>query len=422
MRVLMSTFGSEGDLRPPVAIAKRLQALGAEVDLIANPFFEQKVVSAGLNFIGAGPLVDLDTILKDDLSLLHPIKGPRQVGKMLLASVEYAFPAACRQIEKQRPNFVVSHAIELGAQWAARKCGIPYVTLSTTPWIWFSKDNLADVGLRLRPAWANAAAFCALAWMIESGFAISTRKLCKRFQLPSAYGAMQSLFSESVLNLGCWSALFRPEASDDPVNAFITGFTVDRDRDPGRVPQALMDWLGQESPPVIVGLGTAACWQGRHIYRAVAEACAELKRRCLLIGPELEDLEDPETGIRAIREIPFQDVFPHACVLVHHGGLGTTAQALFAGSPQLVVPFAHDQFFNAARVKRLGAGLSLPSSKISTASAKKLIRQLLSDQQANQRAKELALKFQHQPNGPHLAAQAILERLGNGGGVTLSSS
>jgi len=55
VRVLMSTFGSEGDLKPPVAIGKMLQQFGAEVDFIANPFFEQKVLSEGLNFIGAGP-------------------------------------------------------------------------------------------------------------------------------------------------------------------------------------------------------------------------------------------------------------------------------------------------------------------------------------------------------------------------------
>lgn len=58
----MSTFGSEGDLKPPVAIGKMLQQFGAEVDFIANPFFEQKVLSEGLTFIGAGPLVALDSI------------------------------------------------------------------------------------------------------------------------------------------------------------------------------------------------------------------------------------------------------------------------------------------------------------------------------------------------------------------------
>jgi UDP:flavonoid glycosyltransferase YjiC (YdhE family) len=411
----MSTFGSEGDFKPPVAIGKMLQQFGVDVDFIANPFFEQKVLSEGLNFIGAGPFLDLDTIFKNDPSLLHPFKGPGQIGKMILGSVEYFFPVACQQIEKQRPDIVVSHAIELGTQWAARKYGIPYVTLSTTPWIWFGRDDLVVVDKRLWPPGMNLVAFRVLAWIIESCFAVSSRKLRKRFQLPRGYGAVKSFFSESALNLGCWSALFRPETHDDPVNSLITGFTIERERDPGQIPKELMDWLSHNSSPVIVGLGTAARWQGRHIYQAVAAACAELKRRCLLIGPEPKDFEDSEDRIRAVREIPFQEVFPYASVLVHHGGLGTTAQALFAGCPQLVVPFAHDQFHNAARVKRLGAGLSLRSRKISEKSVKKLIRQMLNDHQMNQRAKDLALQFRQQPYGSNLAAKAILEVLKNEG-------
>ena len=157
-RVLMSTFGSEGDFKPPIAIAKMLQQFGVDVDFIANPFFEQKVLSEGINFIGAGPFMDLDAIFKNDPSLLHRIKGPGQVGKMLLGSVEYFFPVACQQIEKQRPDIVVSHAIELAAQWAARKYRIPYVTISTTPLIWGSKDDPALWGSIEFPAVFNACA------------------------------------------------------------------------------------------------------------------------------------------------------------------------------------------------------------------------------------------------------------------------
>ena len=412
MRVLMSTFGSEGDLNPPVAIGKSLRQFGAEVDFIANPFFEQRVLSEGLSFVGAGPFADLDKILKVDPSLLHPIKGPGQVWKMLLRSVEDVFPVASQQIEKQRPDIVVSHVIELAAQWAARKYRIPYVTISTTPLIWCSKDDPVDFGKHLRPTWLNSISFRMFVWIFEVYFSASTQKLRKRFQLPGTYGSVRSIFTESVLNLGCWSALYRSEACDDPANSLVTGFTIERQRDPDRIPKGMTEWLSQGSPPVIVGLGSTARWQGRHIYGAVAKVCAGLQKRCLLIGPDLKDLENLEIGIRTARELPFREVFPYACVLVHHGGLSTTAQALFAGCPQLVVPFAHDQFNNAARVKRLGAGLSLPSGKISEKSVKKVFDQFLNDQQMNQRTRDLALKFQQQPYGPDLAAKAILEVLG----------
>ena len=59
--------------------------------------------------------------------------------------------------------------------------------------------------------------------------------------------------------------------------------------------------------------------------------------------------------------VPLSKLLPQAKVLVHHGGIGTVSQALAAGIPQLAVPFAHDQFDNAARVERLGCGLRLDS-------------------------------------------------------------
>jgi UDP:flavonoid glycosyltransferase YjiC (YdhE family) len=54
---------------------------------------------------------------------------------------------------------------------------------------------------------------------------------------------------------------------------------------------------------------------------------------------------------------PYSKVFPHAAAVVHPAGIGTTAQALRSGRPQVLVPFANDQFDNAWRVRRLGAGV-----------------------------------------------------------------
>nr|MBA3625578.1 glycosyltransferase [Methylibium sp.] len=56
---------------------------------------------------------------------------------------------------------------------------------------------------------------------------------------------------------------------------------------------------------------------------------------------------------------PFDALLPRLATLVHHGGIGTCAEALAAGVPQIVVPFAHDQFDNAARLERLGLGVTL---------------------------------------------------------------
>jgi len=420
VRVLMSTFGSEGDLNPLAAIGEALQQSGAEIEFVANPFYEDRIVSRGMTFVGAGPCTNVDEMIKADPRLMHPRKGPGQVWRMLLGSVEEVFPVACEQIKRRRPDIIVSHVIELGAQWAARKYEIPYVTISTTPLIWGSKDDPIVWGPRQCPTALRAGAIRLFKTLSEMYFSLSTRTLRQQCNVPGTYGSIESIFTESVLNLGGWSPLYRTETQHDPPHARITGFTIERQRDPARLSDDMTDWLVHDSPPVIVGLGSTARWQGRHIYEAVAKTCASLQKRCLLIGPGLSDLENADHGIRSIPEIPFREVFPYARLLVHHGGLSTTAQALFAGCPQLVVPFAHDQFDNGARIHRLGVGLSLPARKISEASVKKLFEQLLNSPERNERAKSLAQQFQQEPYGPEQAAKAILEILsvkGNANGL-----
>ena len=68
------------------------------------------------------------------------------------------------------------------------------------------------------------------------------------------------------------------------------------------------------------------------------------------------------SGFKAFGYLPFSDVLPRAALLVYHGGIGTLAQAVKAGVPQLVVPSAHDQFDNgshrAARARPLVAALA----------------------------------------------------------------
>jgi UDP:flavonoid glycosyltransferase YjiC (YdhE family) len=76
--------------------------------------------------------------------------------------------------------------------------------------------------------------------------------------------------------------------------------------------------------------------------------------------------------------LPFAQIFPRCRAVVHHGGIGTAAQALAAGLPQLVVPRAHDQPDNARRLERLGVGARLRYDKFSAPAAAQKLHALLS--------------------------------------------
>ena len=84
-------------------------------------------------------------------------------------------------------------------------------------------------------------------------------------------------------------------------------------------------------------------------------------------------------GIRAFQYLPYSAVFPHAAAIVHQAGVGTLAQALSAGRPQLIVPVAFDQPDNARRAVKLGVARVLPFKRVTAARLVAELSPLLND-------------------------------------------
>ena len=125
------------------------------------------------------------------------------------------------------------------------------------------------------------------------------------------------------------------------------------------------------------------------------EACRIGGWRGILLTQFPEQLPARLPGnLRAFEYVPFSSVLPRSAALVHHGGIGTTAQALAAGVPQLVVPFAHDQPDNAVRVRRLGVGDFLRPRRYNTGAVGATLKRLLGAaavrENCRQRASDLA--------------------------------
>jgi rhamnosyltransferase subunit B len=127
----------------------------------------------------------------------------------------------------------------------------------------------------------------------------------------------------------------------------------------------------------------------------------------LLIGhPRNLPSETLPDGVAAFEYAPYSEVLPRACAIVHQGGVGTTGQGLRSGRPVLILPHAHDQFDNAARVVRLGCGRMLPRPRYCAQSAVKELKALLGDPRYAERATETA-GIVRQENGACAAADAV---------------
>ena len=167
-------------------------------------------------------------------------------------------------------------------------------------------------------------------------------------------------------------------------------------------------------PPLVFTLGSVAVYAAGDFYPTAAEAAALLKRRAVLVvGKDTQNLstEELSPGMIAAEYAPYSTLFPKASIIVHQGGIGTTGQALRAGKPTVVVPFAHDQPDNARRLERLGISRTLPLKRCSSGAMVRALEELLADSATIDRASRIGQQMEAE-NGVAEACEAVEAFLG----------
>jgi len=177
---------------------------------------------------------------------------------------------------------------------------------------------------------------------------------------------------------------------DWPESMRVTGFV--RFDQAGSVPLApeLESFLKQGDPPIAFSFGSAMR-HGKPYFEAAVEASRILGKRGLLLAKGKEQVPEklPATVLH-VDYAPFSEVFPRCAAVVHHGGIGTCAQALAAGVPQLIMPISFDQPDNARRLEKLGVGGRLWPKRFTGKNVAKEIFRLLDSPATLMRCKDVA--------------------------------
>jgi UDP:flavonoid glycosyltransferase YjiC (YdhE family) len=160
------------------------------------------------------------------------------------------------------------------------------------------------------------------------------------------------------LVIGLFPSWYAAPPADWPPQLQLAGFGR-YDGTTAELPAEVLAFCTAGPPPVAFTLGTGM----RHaaeFFRTAVASCQSLGARGLLLSKYADVIPTrlPD-GVRHCPFAPFRRLLPLCAAVVHHGGVGTTAAALEAGCPQLVLPLAWDQPDNAARVETLGVGLTL---------------------------------------------------------------
>jgi UDP:flavonoid glycosyltransferase YjiC (YdhE family) len=141
---------------------------------------------------------------------------------------------------------------------------------------------------------------------------------------------------------------------------------------------------------------------------AAAAACVG-RRAVLIVGNNPENRPESESDrIICVEYAPFEALFARAEAIIHAGGIGTTALALRAGRPMLVMPLAHDQFDNARRVERLGVACTVSKSGYKTRRVAGLLQRILNEPNYSERAKTVQQQIRKE-DGVQTACDALEE-------------
>lgn len=395
MDILLVPFGSAGDVHPFLGLGVALQARGHRITLISNGPYQSLAEGEGLDFI----YLEQKKLMKKR-SLLHSVGGRwRKLGRSstvvpLLRPLYEVI--ADRYVPGQ--TVVVASSLALGARVAHEKLGVPLATVHLYPAVFRSVYRPPVqpplVLPEALPAWMKRAAYWLLDTLVlDPVIGRPTNDFRAELGLPPVRRLFDAWRHSPQRVIGLFPAWYGPPQPDWPPQTCLTGFPRFDGRDLTDLPAAVRTFLDEGEPPIVFTPGSAMK-RGHRFFRESVAACQRLGRRGLLLTRHRDQVPaELPAGIRHIDYVPFSQVLPRAAALVHHGGIGSAAQAMAAGIPQLIVPRRHDQPDNARRLGNLGVARTLNPGAYRAPAVANALKELLSSTEVAQRCRTIAHRF-----------------------------
>lgn len=362
MRVLIGVSGSYGDLHPFLALGLELKRRGHDVIVFAATYFVPAVARAGLTPVGIGPLESYESVIRHP-DAFHPRRGIRLIAK---TNVEHLPEAYSRMEEHLLPGntLLVGSTLALAPRVLREARGIPGAVVHLAPSIFRSAYKPPRFEEWRFPDWIPPFFNRFLFWTVDTLvvdpiFCTEINRFRARLGLLPIKRMFHQWIHAADLVVGFFPEWFAERQPDWPGNLRLTGFPLYDGESSPQLPPEVEAFLEAGDAPVVFTAGTAATSE-RSFFEESAEACRRGGIRGIFLTRYREQLpvELPE-NVRHFDFLPFSVVLPRAAAIVHHGGIGTSSQALTAGVPQLLRPRAYDQFDNAYWLRRLGVAVEL---------------------------------------------------------------
>lgn len=354
---LLTPVGSSGDVHPFVGIGRALRERGHDVTLLTAEPFRRISARAGLRFRGTQSEEAFDRVTKHP-DLWHSRHGLTLVLQTVASVMRGDYPRIAEAYEPGR-TVLIGHALSFATRVFEEVHGAPAATLHLAPSIFRSKyqqpTHIPGADSSRLPVWVKRTMWWLVdRWLIDPNIVPPLNRWRRELGLQPVSRVFKGWLHSRRRVIGLFPEWFAPVQPDWPPQLRLTGFPLYDEPDEHPLGQGLQAFLDAGSPPILFTPGSANR-AASQFFAAALEATRRLGCRALFLTRYPEQLP-AVLGADARHEpyVPFSHVLPRCAAIVHHGGIGTCAQGLAAGVPQLTMPLGFDQPDNTTRLWRLG--------------------------------------------------------------------
>ena len=365
-RVLLTTFGSYGDLHPYLAAAVALKKQGHSPVIATHAEYRDQALRLGLEFLPLKPsLQDVGPEHEWSKKANHPIRGTEFILRTLILpfledSYGVLLPAS------ENCDVILSHLLTYAAPMVAEKRKIPWLACMLQPVALLSAYDPPALGpLPFLPS---------LRFLGPGFFRVLYRALMypgthwmrpvfdfrERIGLTPMRKNLMEMGHSPYGNLAMFPSIFAAPQKDWPSPTEQLTFPLFDQETTSELSVETKDFLERGEAPIVFTLGSSIVRMESRFFEYAYDAVKRSGRRAVfLAGPNPQRFPDAarsDPNVHVAVYEPHSKLFPRAHAVVHQCGIGTTAQALASGRPQVLVPFAPDQLDNARRCVALGLG------------------------------------------------------------------
>ncbi|NDY57142.1 hypothetical protein G3N56_10360 [Desulfovibrio sulfodismutans] len=427
MKLTLVAYGTLGDVYPFLAVGQELKHRGYDVAVATLPQYQETAASLGLDF---APLCDgrlLDDFTRNRFSwdiakgsnsffsdLIIPFVDPvfRFVTSLdlentcVLASVLAMGARIARETTPFRLATLCPYPVFFPSR--VRPPALPRIDFTGLGQSWRSRLFFRMLGgldwLLMGPPRENPRSYVGInrsafrkrlfseAYIRTSDFqcAAFLNRYRRGLGLPERTRYFEDYLFSPDLAVGLFPEWFAPVQPDWPPNVALSSFP--RLMRPNAATSETFQRFMATTPdaPILFTFGSQKS-HNHDLFRLAARACLDLNQPAVFLSGTRADIPAglPDSIIHLEFE-PLPELLRHMRLIVHHAGIGTSADALRAGVPQILLPFCYDQPDNATRLQRIGVGKMLSAGNLTVDGLKETIRLVLETPRYTERTRHYA--------------------------------